>query len=83
MKISGYSQRDADRPDFQFGEQLNEITLEATPAELREIAAFLKEAADRMESLGKRYSHEHLSDSKPGFQSSPHFVVFNSDLTDI
>jgi len=60
-----------------------EVTLEATPAELREMAAFLNEAADRMESLGERYSHEHLADLKPGFRSSPHFVVFNSDLTDI
>ncbi len=82
MRIQGHSQKDADRPDFQFGEQLVEVSLEATPAELREMAAFLNEAANRMDSLGERYFHEHLADLKPGFQGSPHFVVFNSDLTD-
>jgi hypothetical protein len=81
MKIQGYSRKDADRPNFQFGEEMLEVTLEATPAELREMAAFLNEAANHMEDLGERYSHQHLADLKPGFRSSPHFVVFNSDLT--
>lgn len=81
MKISGYNQRDMDQPDFQFGENLVEVTLEASPHELRLIAEFLNEAADKMDSFGAQYSHEHLADSKPEFKRSPHFVVFNSDLT--
>ena len=55
-----------------------EIVLIASPAELRSIAAFLLSAADKMESMGASYGHEHLSDRQLGFEKSPHFVVFNS-----
>jgi len=30
-----------------------------------------------MERMGISYSHEHLADKQLGFESSPHFVVFN------
>lgn len=77
MKIHGY--KDEGLPIEQIGpSELAEITLVATPHELREIAAFLKAAADNMERLGPEYDHEHLSDKKPGFEGSPHFVVFNA-----
>jgi len=56
---------------------LAEVTLVASPDELRRIAEFLKDAANSMESMGNTYSHEHLADKQSGFDASPHFVVFS------
>jgi len=56
---------------------LAEITLVASPDELRKIAQFLNDAASNMESMGNVYSHEHLADKQSGFDASPHFVVFS------
>jgi hypothetical protein len=77
MKIHGYSDQGLPTEEIQSSE-LAEITVVASPSELRRIAAFLLSAADNMEHMGSSYSHEHLSDKQPGFDSSPHFVVFNS-----
>jgi hypothetical protein len=77
MKICGYSEQALEADQVQ-PTSLAEITLIASPAELRLIAAFLLKAADKMESMGTSYGHEHLSDRQPGFEDSPHFVVFNS-----
>jgi hypothetical protein len=60
--------------------QLCEVTLSASPPELRSIARFLLRAADEIEQLGTRWEHEHLGDSEPGFEDSPSFVVYNSAL---
>ena len=54
---------------------LAEITLVATPSELRRMADFLSTAASNMERMGVAYSHEHLSDWDRSFALSPHFVV--------
>jgi hypothetical protein len=78
MKIYGYEDKGLPIEDIQ-PSLLAEITLVATPAELREIAIFLEEAASNMERLGATYDHEHLSDKKRGFEQSPHFVVFNAN----
>jgi hypothetical protein len=51
----------------------------ATPDELRRIAQFLLDCADGMESRGKFWEDEHLSDKDRSFESSPHFVVFNPE----
>ena len=59
--------------------QLAEITLVASPEELRKIAAFISAAADNMERMGPVYSHEHLADTTPGFEGAPHFVVAKAD----
>jgi hypothetical protein len=77
MKIHGYKDEGLPVEEIEPYE-LAEITLEATPAELREIAAFLYTAADNMDRMGPDYDHEHLSDEKPGFEQSPHFVVFSA-----
>lgn len=58
-------------------DELAEITLVATPEELRRIARFLEHCANGMESRGKSWEHEHLSDKDSYFVDSPHFVVFN------
>ena len=57
---------------------LAEVTMTATPSELRQVAQFLIDCATKMESMGAAYSHQHLSDKQSGFNASPHFVVFSS-----
>ena len=52
-----------------------EITLNATPAELRAMADFLRSCADEMDRMGGAFDHAHLSDRMKQFSSSPHFVV--------
>lgn len=58
---------------------LAEVTLNATPQQLRRMSAFLAACADEMERMGDAYSHVHLSDRMPEFEASPHFVVMRSD----
>ena len=74
MKIYGYPDRsvaiEEDIPD-----SMTEITLVASPSELRRIAEFLVHGATTMEKMGSTYSHEHLSDWDRSFESSPHFVI--------
>ena len=78
MRIYGYST--GALANEEKSSELAEITLVASPDELRRIAAFLDTAARDMERMGASYSHEHLADKQSGFASSPHFVVFNSEL---
>lgn len=78
MKIYGYSDQGLPIEEIR-PEQLAEITLVASPNELRRIAAFLSSAADTMDRMGAIYSHEHLADKQPDFNDSPHFVVFNAE----
>ncbi len=78
MKIYGYRDEGLLAENIEPSE-LAEITLVATSAELRLIAKFLAAAADGIESRGKHFSHEHLSDQFKQFKSSPHFVVCNPE----
>ena len=79
MKIYGYSDQGLPIEEIEPLE-LAEITLNATPNELRYIAKFLNSAADNMERMDSVCSHEHLADKLPEFKNSPHFVVFNSTI---
>jgi hypothetical protein len=74
MKLYGYPDRNVPIEDV-IPDSLAEITLVASPAELRRIAEFLLEGAATMERMGATYSHEHLSDWDDSFESSPHFVI--------
>lgn len=74
MKIYGYKDEGLSIEEIVPFE-LAEITLQASPRELRLIASFLESAADEMERMGKEYDHEHLADKEPFFKDSPHFVV--------
>ena len=76
MKIFGYKDQGLDPAEIR-PDELAEITLQASPAELRKIAAFLDACADGMEARGKDWEHEHLSDRMKQFEGAPHFVVFN------
>lgn len=78
MKIVGHENHDLPIEQIRFIE-LVEIALEVSPSELRKIAAFLSNAADDMERMGADFDHEHLSDYQPGFEGSPHVVVFRSE----
>lgn len=78
VKIHGYADEGRAIEDIVPAE-LAEVTLVATPDELRRIARFLEFCASGMEACGKAWEHEHLSDKDRSFQSSPHFVVFNPE----
>jgi hypothetical protein len=78
LKIHGYADEGLPVEDIVPAE-LAEITLVATPGELRRIAAFLESCASEMEIHGSLWEHEHLSDKDPFFESSPHFIVFNPE----
>ena len=74
MHIYGYE--NTARPiDTIIPASLAEITLNATPKELRAIAEFLLHCADEMDRMGNEFDHIHLSDRKREFETSPHFVV--------
>ncbi|EJE49758.1 hypothetical protein PMI14_05663 [Acidovorax sp. CF316] len=75
MKLHGYADEGKDPQDI-IPETLAEVTLEATPDELRAMAAFLLSAADAMDRLGGAYGHLHLADAMPQFNDSPHLTVF-------
>ena len=80
MKIFGYKDEGLS-PDKIEPSELAEITLVANAEELRKIARFIDAAANGMETLGKNWEHEHLSDKFHEFKSSPHFVVFNPEAS--
>ena len=78
MKLYGYA--DEGLPEEEVvPAALAEITLCATPDELRKIAAFLESCAQEMERMGSSYDHLHLSDRLKEFEASPHFVVATSE----
>ena len=80
MKIFGYSNQQADRGHV-VPYPLAEITLCATPSELRRIGEFLVSCAAEMERMGDGYDHVHLGDRMKEFDiSSPHFVVTRTDV---
>lgn len=78
MEIHGYAKEERDVENL-IPSELAEITLVASPDELRRIAKFLEHCAGKIEKLGNSWGHEHLSDKDSRFESSPHFVVFNPD----
>ncbi|WP_028453937.1 Imm32 family immunity protein [Chitinilyticum litopenaei] len=80
MKIHGYADQGLPAEDIVPAE-LAEITLVATPEELRRIARFLEHCAQGMESRGKAWQHEHLSDRDRSFEGAAHFVVWNPAAT--
>jgi len=76
MEAHGYAKEEQDVENLTPSE-LAEITLVASPDELRRIAKFLEHCASEIDSCGKSWCHEHLSDKDKSFINSPHFVVFN------
>lgn len=74
MKIFGYL--DEGLPSALVAPSaMAEITLVATPNELRRIAAFLHTCADDIERMDGAFDHQHLGDYDPAFADAPQFVV--------
>ena len=76
IKLWGYEKKKAGSTPME----LKEVTLIASPVQLRKIAKFLEAAAAGIEQRGPKWEHEHLGDTVPGFRTSPQFIVFNSQL---
>jgi hypothetical protein len=57
----GYSRKTVNEHGLH---ELSEVTVVATPSELRRIAAFLCSSADEMEKLGPKFGHNHLQDER-------------------
>lgn len=57
---------------------LREVTISASPSELRAIARFVSRCADEMEEYGPRWEHEHLRDDWSEWtKSDADVIVFN------
>lgn len=78
MRLSGYANTEIEINEV-VPEELAEVTIGSTPAELRRMAEFLLFCASEMECMGPKYEHVHLSDRMEEFEQSPHFVVSRSD----
>jgi len=74
MNLFGYAESELPTEEVT-PSSLAEVTLCASPTELRAIAEFLTYCASEMERMGDVYDHIHLSDQLRQFRESPHFVV--------
>jgi hypothetical protein len=75
MKLFGYVDQGLD-VEHIVPSALAEVTLCASPQELRRMAEFLLACASEMERMGGSYDHVHLGDRMKEFDEvSPHFVV--------
>ena len=74
MKLYGYSDEGLPTEEI-VPSALAEVTLSATPSELLRMAEFLTFCSMKMERMGHKYDHIHLSDRLKEFRNSPHFVV--------
>ena len=81
MRIYGYQERDVESEHI-VPKRLAEITLCATPTELRRMSEFLAACAAEMEHMGDTYDHVHLGDRMKEFDGlSPHFVVARAEAS--
>ncbi len=77
MKLFGYP--DQGLPiDEIVPAKLAEVTVNATPRELRRMAEFLQFCASEMDRMGDAYGHIHLSDHMKEFRTSSEFVVMRT-----
>ena len=74
MKLFGYAESNLPVEEV-VPSALAEVTLCASPEELRSMADFLLYCASEMNRMGATYDHIHLSDRLKQFRNSPHFVV--------
>jgi hypothetical protein len=60
--------------------RMKEVTSACTPAEARDIAKFMNEAATRMEQRGEAFGHMHIDEVvKPWKRSWPQVIVTPPD----
>ena len=71
IQLYGYANgSDADRPL-----RLSEVTVSASPDELRRAAEFLVHAAGLMEQRGDEFGHEHFGDFDPAVSADADLIV--------
>ena len=71
MKLFGHQEgTDNNRPI-----RLKEVAIATDPATLRLLARFLHSVADRMQSEGRAFGHEHFEDFDPAAPAEPSLVV--------
>lgn len=73
MKFWGYTQELVESAEPQPA-ALIEVTISATPSDLREIAKFLSSVADTIETQGRNFEHEHFLNNAT---EEPRLIVFN------
>ncbi|WP_087026537.1 Imm32 family immunity protein [Thaumasiovibrio subtropicus] len=74
MLLYGYSEGiQADSPL-----SLSEVTISTNANELREMAKFLNQVANKIEEFGRDFEHEHLSDYRETYTGAD-LIVFNED----
>jgi hypothetical protein len=74
MKVYGYSESIETESPLT----LSEVTLSTNPNELREIAKFLNQVANKIDESGDNFEHEHLAENFGNVQG-PNFIVYNED----
>jgi len=74
MKLYGYAEgyREEDNPKIH---TLGEVTLSASPDELKKIAQFFIHSASQMEKYGTDYEHEHLSGFDDTFSYKSDIII--------
>lgn len=77
MRVFGYPKEEYEE---QYSIELSDVTVAASPDELRKLAKFFEEAAIDIEKHGTDFEHEHLQDNQEGFDGSPDIQIFNKDL---
>lgn len=75
MEFFGYTE-ELQQVDSLQPAKLPEVTISASPSELRAIAHFLLASADEMEIEGNQFEHEHF-EFDPG--DNPALVISNPD----
>lgn len=71
MKLFGHQEgTDNNRPI-----RLKEVAIATDPATLRLLARFLHFVADRMQSEGQAFGHEHFEDFDPAASAEPSLIV--------
>jgi len=78
MRIYGYPDEGLPIEEIE-PKALAEITICASPDELRKVSDFFKFCASEMERMGPSYHHVHLSDMFKEFENSPHFVLMKNE----
>ena len=79
MKAYGYERCDVCEQDEDDSDcrplTLREVTVSASPSELRVLAHFLSRCADEIDVYASRWEHEHLRDNWPEWKESDADVI--------
>ncbi|OGV59047.1 MAG: hypothetical protein A2283_03650 [Lentisphaerae bacterium RIFOXYA12_FULL_48_11] len=71
MKIFGYVKNSNDEKIVE----MEEITIQASPADLKKVAKFILKSAELMSEHGDDFGHEHFKDSYKIGKNFPEIIV--------